>query len=390
MATSISLIFIAAAMAAQSTPDDQEAALKAQTAYWQEVQAAANAKAAAIQAQSAQFQAAVGSAAGQSSITGKVDVGSDGPKPEALLLTTQASDRAAQKIATELATQLNGRTALLLVTSTDDLSLAQLNFYDMQLHVIGRQLKDARERLENAARTKPPKGARGMNLAVAPVAAIGTVLDAATKLGSYFLTDYTFGKVDASLPDKMLLYSVASQVQPKLSGTQTVFLPSQLAALEVGGLIRDIEDPSNDYQQLVIAADTARGKAKDNPDLAAAIASADAVAKSWETFASALTTAPANGEPAIDRILRQKAIRAKLRAKVPVLVVNSSQAGGYYTKKNLWTFLGGPPLYTDAAVAASYALLDGEDRNIIHSGTVWVNGGYRSVREVQRLFPPGQ
>lgn len=387
MMTGIMCLLMGAAMAAQD-PADDEAASKAQIAYWQQVEAAAKAKTAAIQAENAQFQAAIGTATGQSSITGTVTVGAEGPKPEALLLTTRASEAAAQKIATALRDSLDDYSAVVLVASTDDLSLAQLNFYDVQRTILGRQLKDARSRLESASRVEPPKS--GLVTMVAPVTAIGTVLDAATKLGSYFLTDYSFGKVDASLPDKMFLYSVANEVRNELKDPKTVFLPSQLAATQTRQLISDVEEPSNDYQQLVIAADTARSKAAQNPQLAAAIASADAVAKSWESFVSALTTAPTNAEPAIDRILRQMALREKTKGGVPVLVINSSQAGGYYTKKNLWTFLGGPPLYTDAAVAASYALLHGKERNIIRSGTVLVNGGYHSVRQVQRKFPPVQ
>ncbi|MFL6726750.1 MAG: hypothetical protein ACJ8FS_09590 [Sphingomicrobium sp.] len=377
-------LLMGAAMSAQQPVNNPTDPTDTGIKYWQKVEAVAKAKKAALDAQAAEFQASLGSVTGQTTITGTVTEGTEPAKPEALLLTVDAADKAAVIIAEQVGGQLNTTKQLLLITSTDDLSLAQLRFYDLQRLQIDRLMVDAAARLDEATKTAGTVK-EGF---VPPIAAAGALLDAASKIGSYFMTDYKFGKVDVTLPDRTILYAVAARLQPKLAKGGMIFIPQQLAGDAVDDLVKELADPSAHHQALELKADAARSSAGQKPAVAAALASADAAVKVWDTFVTALVAAPAQGEPAIERILRQKAIKRFVDAGQPALVLSHQIAGSYYTKKNLWTFLGGPPLYTAAAVAVSYALLDGADRHIRVSGTVPVHGGYGSVNNVMNRFRP--
>jgi hypothetical protein len=119
--------------------------------------------------------------------------------------------------------------------------------------------------------------------------------------------------------------------------------------------------------------------------LNAAITIGEASAKAYQDFITKLLAVSDTGGADLEKILRQSALKRRLDGRTPILVLNEKTAGAFYTKKNLWTFLGGPPLYTMGGITVSYALLDGE-RRILTSGTVAKHGGYRSVRDVEKLF----
>lgn len=390
MGTGILCLLMGAAMVAQQPADNPADPVDPEIQYWKKIEAvekakkaAFDARKAALDAKAAEFQAGLGSVTGQTAITGSVTEGTDPGRPEALVLAVDAANRAADRIADDLTAPLRGTKQLLLVTSADDVSLAQLDFYDFQRKQIDRRMIDAKERLD---KLPEPAGEAAVAGLVPPLAAAGALLDAASKLGSYFLTDYKFGKVDITLPDRTVMYAAAAYLRPKLAPGGRIYIPQQLTAAEAQELVDELDDPSKHYLALVAKADEKRKSAGQDPAVAEAVAAADAAAKSWEAFVTTLTTAPAQGETVIDRILRQKAIKRLLGSGTPILVLNHQLAGSYYTKKNLWTFLGGPPLYTAAAVAVSYALLDGADRQILASGTVPLHSGYGSVTSVMKWF----
>jgi hypothetical protein len=390
METGIICLLMGAAMVAQQPANNSADPIDPEVQYWKRIEAAENAKKAAfdakkaaLDAQAAEFQSRLGSITGQTTIKGEITEGDAPAKPEVLLLTVEAANTAAYNIAEKLEKLLGAEQQVLLVTSIDDLSLAQVNFYDFQRQQIDRRMVDAAKRLDDLG--KPKAGVR--TELVPPVAALGALIDVASKLGSYFLTDYKFGKVEVKLEDEAILYAAAAYLRPKLAAPKSIFIPQQLAGGEAEQLLKELDEPSTHYLSMVAKADVVRASVGQNPAAAEALAAADAAAKLWEGFVTALTTPPTPpAEPPIDRILRQKVVKRLLDAKTPILVLTHQNAGSYYTKKNLWTFLGGPPLYSAAAVTVSYVLLKGSDRQILASGTVPVHSRYTSVSNVMNRF----
>jgi hypothetical protein len=388
-------LLMGAAMAAQPTSAEQEAAAKAQTAYWQQMEAAAKARTAAIEAENAELKASFGTVAGQDTVKGEAEAAEGAGQPETMMLVADVARSAASEIAAQVNTswpkdannQPLPRTALLLVTSADDLSLSALHLYDFQKDQVKTLLETGEKVLDDALKG-PTKGATGPGIAMSPITVAGLGLDAAAKLGSYFLSDYKFGKVEVVSPDNMMAFAVAQALSPGMA----VYIPRYLTDDKVSDVLADVIELGPVHQRVSRKAGRARAlAAKSDPGRAAELNAAaefgDAAAKSFQDFVAALIAA-SGSEPMVEKILRQKVIQEKLEGNTPILLVTDKNAGAYYTKRNLWTFLGGPPLYTTGAVAVSYALLHPADRRILASGTVGKYAGYHSIRAVDRAYRP--
>jgi hypothetical protein len=111
-----------------------------------------------------------------------------------------------------------------------------------------------------------------------------------------------------------------------------------------------------------------------------------AIAKS-EEFIWALSVPDDKGVAPITKIAQERAICAELNKEDTLaLVVNvRASVGGYYTKKNLWTFLGGQPFYVMGGVVVTYCLVDKRGQ-VIKAGLVPVHGGYAPVQEVAHMI----
>jgi hypothetical protein len=104
------------------------------------------------------------------------------------------------------------------------------------------------------------------------------------------------------------------------------------------------------------------------------------VATGYDSLITSLTTKDANGVFKIDKVIEQREIQNSLAAGELVLFLKTNAAvGGYYTKKNLWTFLGGMPFYTMGGAVVSYSLIDGPTGAVKLAGVVTRHGGYQKL-----------
>lgn len=381
--------------------------LKTQKEYWDAVTAKEQAEIAALQKQAELVKLKIGTIPGLTATGGgTVTEGASPARPEVMVLAARASRETADDIAENIkaAYPENGAPAnLVLVGSTADLSFSSLNLFDFQKETIKSLLSTAQGRLRSALEPEPD--ASGQGARIAPITVLGAGLDAAAKFASYFSTDYKFGTVEVTKPDNMMAYAVSNAVKRKFCPgvghcTQVnTFIPAQLAAANVTSIISDLSDLAVLNQDVLLQAGQAKtlatkasaGKAA---ELTAAAAYGELVSATYKTFMDTLLATPQGAaEPLLERVLRQQTIKDKLylagdglnpRPGTDILVLSDKAEGAYYTKKNLWTFLGGPPLYAKAAWSVSYTLLRGDDRSQLTSGTAVRSTGYRSIRAVDR------
>ena len=353
--------------------------------------AASNAQKSAIDAKLEAAKAGLGSVTGLQT-TGGESVTPGTPLAEGTLLVSRAALMAADDIAKNLGTSVNGREVLIL-TDISQLSTSDAMQFDLQFDALTAAAAEADQACDEAisAAPRPTKSTSRFALGL-----IGPAVDAVAKLATYFQTDYTFASVQVTEPSNLTAAAVAGAIKSKASGT-TVVVPANLVAFDASGVMPDLRRLSSAYLRL--AGKDAKVKAlsqslkKDNPDASAVLDAADGEAtkalSQYDTFIAALTGSPQNNaEPAISRIVRQRAIQRHLSPpNVLVLLVVDQQVAENYTKKNLWTFLGGPPLYTMVGVSDTYVLFDPHTGGVITAGVIPKHGGYKSVDAVQKLFP---
>ncbi|WP_344699858.1 hypothetical protein [Sphingomonas limnosediminicola] len=371
-----------------------------ETEYWNAVKAREEAETAAIEKEAARIRAQMGIVAGTNAQTGSVTPGTDAAKPEAMLLAALAAKDAAQQIAQAVidAPVTPAPDEILLVTSMDDLSTASYTLFDFQSKQITTLLNTANARLDQAlARTS--RGRRTFRFA-SPVTYLGAGLDLAAKLGNYFQTDYTFGPVSVTSPDNVMAFAVSDALKRKYCPPGSdksqchlvrLVIPKQVAPKDYPEFTADLAALAQLNQDVLLKAGEATARASSGDEghaaeLKAAATAAEAAGAAYKSLIDSLMAVPQAGEPLIERIWRQRVVKAKLDSPTTaILVLSDKPLGAYYTKKNLWTFLGGPPLFTMAGLTVSYALLD-KDRSLLTSGTVALHEGYQSVRDVQNKF----
>ncbi|MDP3675025.1 MAG: hypothetical protein Q8R44_08005 [Novosphingobium sp.] len=123
--------------------------------------------------------------------------------------------------------------------------------------------------------------------------------------------------------------------------------------------------------------------------LRAAIAAASAANTGSKTLIEGLSAVPSGGNaPRIVAIARQAEIAKLLNENdsARLLILKQTPASAFYTKDNLWTFFGGPPLYAMGGVSLSYAIVEPATGTVKASGVIAEHGGYRSVRRVEQLI----
>jgi hypothetical protein len=362
-------------------------------------------------------QAAIGTVAG-STIEGTVTLKQDAGKSEASLLAAKALQTAAATIVAAVQPQVSGRRVILL-QGAEIPQFANYRQFLMQQGLLQRAFEVAREEADPAimgaerllATPGPVQGE-----ALAPLTVAGAAIDAAAKLGSYFMTNYESGGI-ALTPDVEQLAAAVSQLLLQQNPRPaSINLPSrrtpraddfsaimQQLADNIRGAGRRadeaIELAARLKERLGAADDAGKARlqkaAKSCEDAAAALRKA--ISKT-EEFAISLGTADAKGVVLITKIAQEKFV-ADTMAPVPgqagppatpgalaLLLDVRSTAGGYYTKKNLWTFFGAMPFYVMGGVVVTYYLVD-QDGDITASGLVPVHGSYRSVADVAALFP---
>jgi len=382
-------------------PDDLAEATKAavaRKAFFEAESAAALAQKNAIDAKTDVAKARIGTVAG-SSFTGLVTPAASGPKAEAMLLVSRSTNAAAIDIVTRLKTGggLQGA-KILVISDQSELTTADALLFDLQIRNIENSMNAAKAYFDYVvARDKivlTGSGSGTQHFAILPVA--GAAIDAIAKLGSYFQSDYTFGDVDVASVGDLLPGAIISQCG---DCGATFIVPSNFLATDVVALTTILDPFQQRYTQL--ASDQLRARARaielhnDKAAGAAELAKqydqADQMIgralTGFDTLTSGLAAAPDGKEPLAIRIMRQKKIQLAIGAQAKVLFVKARVAGAYYTKKSLWTFLVGPPLYSSGVIIASYNYFDPATGAVLSSGSVGKHGGYKSVRAVAKMFP---
>ena len=400
----------------------QQAAQNETDAY-NALAAAAKAQTAMYEAQHAALQLKYGGIAGVKE-TGGVNFADDkAGKPEALLLIHRSARGVAAEIFDQVCHSLSGaERTLLIVTDESGLSLDDALLFDLQtseveaaFEVARRQFREAREHEpRNATGGAAPAAPSGGNRGLLPIA--GALTDSLSKLGSYFQSSYTFGEVSTEdfFDSSAIAYALAGKLRsepkcPPLPKGEPggefrgkVIIPERQLVRSLGSIQNNLTDLGRTYIQVLgeHTASTSREAAltaANNSHAASYYTSAAAAAKrAIELYTALVNKVTETGSkagnvqvaPFIVRVARQKAAEQHLSSdqNALVLLVHGDAAAQYYAKKNLWTFLGGPPIYTAGAVTASYMLILPPTGEVWASGTAAEHGGYQSIRKVQRLF----
>ena len=380
----------------------------AQTAAYQSKKAMYDAEAAARTSSN-------GAVTGQTAITGTVQAGADGPKAEAVLMVSRAALSAANKVRDELTPVLSVEPyksqSVLIITSEDQLASAASATFDIRRAVLKAQLDAAHARfLLVVSQDYVPPPARPAahgnqnRFAFLPALSVADeVIGDITKIGSWFQSDYSFGQVTVDTTSDLYAAAIVKSFQDGRIHP-SFYSATHIVTAEVPNLIADLTALQTSYTQAVTdqtiatkaALDRRAQAADDKPNstklLAAAgryeafAASTGKIIDACDAVMTALFTETADKPAPIVKIAQEREVQRRLSGNPIVLLVTGKPVAAYYTKKNLWTFLGGPPLYTMGGANIEYKLFEPGSGLVVAYGVVPEHGGYRSVDKVESLF----
>jgi hypothetical protein len=393
--------------AATKPPDPTVAANSAETARLEALKGLLEARKALSDvkkgADLAAAQAAIGTVAG-SAIEGSVTVKNDAGKGEATLLASRAIVRAAANIVEVLTAKL-AKKRIVLLPGTEAPQFANYRQFLLQqallLHAFQRAQQEA-DRLEQQGKLAEAPAPSGAAEALHMLTTAGVVVDAVAKLGSYFLSNYEIGGI-AITPDTDQLVSAVADSLLRAGTNAVVILPArripqttdfgemiqQLADQTIAADSRafDLGDAARRATELSESgADTAKRlqlqQAAKLFDQAAALLR-NAIGKTDE-FIAALGAADAKGVALMTKIAQEKSVCDELAnpdARGLLLDVRAA-VGGYYTRKNLWTFLGRMPFFAMGGTVVTYTLIN-KNGEIEASGLVPIHSGYSRVDQLK-------
>ncbi len=396
---------------AQKQLEEQSAAAKAAKDAADAQKAMYDAKKAAAESQLAAMKAAVGEVPG-SGLTGGVEMKADAGKLEAALLASQAVGEVSSKIDTAVRAVLKDpKPTIVLLASGDMPNFQNLSAYKVQSGIVHKALEES---------IKKSKELEGQTRALgAFVGEFGIALDAVSKIMSYFRSEYTVGGVELKLDDVLLVNGVsdrliaAKDANNKEQAAYQVFVPGIYNPSAMDGaataLVNELSELSKTRQEAAGRAkwheDTAERLTKESnsapepqkkellekalrhKQMAADLTAAVAVYNTWFGKLSAVDD---KGAIPLASVVREQAIYDAVKNGVVLLVKIHNAGGGYYVKKNLWTFFGGMPLYFMGGVSATYTLLQGSDGHVLAAGVVPVYGGFVKAGELREYLgqPP--
>lgn len=308
---------------------------------------------------------------------------------EAALLAMTAVREASGTIGARIRALLPNESRVLAMAAGDVPTFQHMMAYDSEVALIHSVLEDA---VAAADTTQPIR-------AGAPVlGAAGFLLDATSKLLSFFRTDYTVQGIALTLEDAVAVHEVAGNLAEASHGkallvsVPAIYDPSALTSRaqffiddvkKLSGL-RAKGDAHVARLEARIAADKARGRrASEEHELLVDLKGAVALMDSWY----ARLRAPDNqGTATLVQVIKEKAIGASLDGGYLLVVKVQKSGGGVMTKKNLWTFFGEMPLYHMGGAAVSYSLIDGTTGFVRSSGVVPVHGGFVKSKALRRTL----
>ena len=353
-----------------------------------------------------------------SGIEGEVTTKEDTGKLEATLLASSALESAAKKVKSEIGSAPSG---VLIVKTSDTnpvvslLALRATQAELLRLHGVINQddgdfgsAEDLYADVYDIVHGDPPSplnaGAEGLT---STVAIIGGLLDAGSKLLSYFKSDYEFGGIEVSLSDNVFMSALAGEYDGKaatISSLQWAYKQDDLDEI-----IKEFDDEKTDVQAKELDILALRRRITDltaevESDISDEVQKKDLKEKlekagehldaakgyvtAFGTEYAAYVKGVSNPESAIfiGKLLPALAYeRFTAGASVKILRVKVEFVGGsYYTKKNIGTGLGGMPYEAAGGTVVSYELLNPTTGTIDKAGIIPVHGGYKDIDDIAK------
>lgn len=335
-------------------------------------------------------QARIGSIAeSKSNIEGSVTVEDDAGKGEATLLASRAINLAAEDIAVALGDVVNGK-RIVIMKGAEAPQFANYRQFLLQQGLVEEVFKQAHAEakilLDNKEIVMDHKIRR---FAISPVAAAGVLIDTAANLASYLRSNYEIAGIDVDVDAnaEQLINAVANQLLQK---NVEVTLPGRRipqasdfseTISQLANLTHEAEVEATEYIEKAGAAqvtEVAERYRKAEALLRGAIkAAADLV--------NSLGTADSQGVIMMTKVVQEKIVCDELAKDALALVLDvRALVGGYYTKRNLWTFWR-MPFFTMGGAIVTYSLVD-KAGTLAASGLIPVHGGYATVDKVKELM----
>jgi tetratricopeptide (TPR) repeat protein len=391
-----------------TAPDPKKEALAAAEA----ADKLAQAEKSAAEARKAEAEAALAAAklrigeVPSSGLDGSVTTAEKAGVAEAALLSAKAIATAADLIVERLpAGTQQAPLTIVLYPEKDRPDFQALSTFRAQTTILRTAYQEAKAKYEElAAETKK---AFHTKAAVPILTTAGLALDAVTKLLSYFKSDYTIGGIELTQEDSALVHALAGRIA-KSDKFLEVILPGTYNATALSAplstIVQDLRELSQNRaearsyvtlhsqralsltQQANVETDASKkaillDQAKQSQD---AEAHWRAVVELYESFFSKLTAADEKGVVPLTQAVRELTVFNAFLAGAKLLLVRVQTSGGsYYTRKNLWTFFGGVPIFHMGGVVVSFVLLDGSSGKVLDSEVIPVHGGFIKAARVK-------
>jgi hypothetical protein len=372
-----------AAVAQTTTPTDAErlAAANADKAEWEAKNAALNYR---------------NNSNPGSGLTGKVDVKANAGSIEANILAARAVERASAMI---LEAVNDYTSAVVILSPAASTSVARWDLFSFRHRRLTALFRQLSEDLETALSGVDASLRGGVTAEASPL----LLLSLASKALSYGLSDYEIGGVATTSVTDETLATALSALGPEkgVIVSRPLLLPTAGGPDAVLSMVEGLE-------QQAVAATKERAVAKkveaallkkaeangaDAPVLKQQAAVFNALAARYDatlTASDALITMLGDaGEKnllPLSGVVREKILADALdRAGWALFISSPASGGGYYTKKNLWTALGGMPFYVAGGATVNYTLVERATGDVRAAGVVSVLCGYRRVSDSPEL-----
>lgn len=316
--------------------------------------------------------------------TGAITVNSGAGKAEAALLAARAYADGAEVIAARLPAEV---TTIAVIPGGEGPTYPEYLEFMAKLEAI-------RSRLEPLLVQTPTTRAAMPGVPV--LTSAGALLQAVSALGTYFRSDYQVGGLELEDDDHRLATAMSGALlklgrvvrQPLRQVAQVKDLVDLLAPLKL-----EEAEVLLGQRRLGLKALRTEQAATDDESVkqelsvrieeeAASLTQLEEVMKSVEEFVKDLSVKDAAGVPLIVKIMRGRAIHGEVASEVHLLFISAHDtAGSYYTKKNLWSFLGSMPFYVMGGAVIEYNLT-GPDGSVKAAGLLPMHGGVRKVNAV--------
>ncbi len=379
-------------------------------------------------------QAKIGSVAGLAGgPTGTIATKPDAGKAEGMLLFAAAIQETADRIAAAVRSAVKDKAdhnaaaiglhavgiPIVLLNGVEPQTFANQQQLVVRMEALVLMFKSAADRHEeamtrNARPDQPVQKAALGDLApdlsgpssslAPPLTIAGAAIDALAKLGTYFQSDYEIGGAAVTVDKELLLSAVAGalasrgqrvllpnrRLQPLDAFATLLSEPMALATRAQGQLIEVQAQATRTRSS--IAADATADQRKSAEERAqscdvAAVSLTKALAQ-WDDLIASLIAADATGVLFGAKVLVEQALHSAMATpQTLVLMIDTrSAAGGYYTKKNIWTFLGTMPFWAMGGAVCTYWLIDPREGIVVAAGEIPVHSGYLKVSEVETLI----